>query len=1132
MRFGILSPSRRLTFSRLGVLATLILTLSVAGSTTRAWGYQDDTKSGTAATAEADDKSASDSGAAQDSTADQEEAASNEDANSSVAKEQDQSKENGKESAEKESGADAEDTDKSDAKAKDDEPALKNAKESSDQGEGDKEKEKSGAEKKGSASKPKEASKRDSKKSDKDQENSEDADKKEAGDAKAGAAATGQGSALLNIALVAAIFILPLVVAQWLSRRLRMPEQSLRIAVSVFAILLCVVVLSRGRPRQGIDLRGGVILVYQLAESETSVDMDRLIVALTRRVNPGGIKEISIKSKGQNEIEIIVPEATKAELDQLIDILGRTGALEFRILASRQFDDRHIIEPAMAMPPNEHEYYDTNEEGESEIFAKWIPVTSTYADNIAQDGNLVTRFNERQKLVEVLVKFDDGYNVSGEYLRSASVGRDNTGHPSVSFLFDGRGKKLFGGLTGQNAPNAAGHRRHLAVVLDGFVQTAPTIRERIEDRGEIEGQFTEEEASSIAAVLTAGSLPASVNPRPNSQQVVGPTLGRDTIELGVRSMLISTIVVVIFMVIYYRFAGIVANLALILNVALIVAFMILFKGAFTLAGLAGLALTVGMAVDANVLIYERMREETERGSSLKMAIRNGFDRATGTIIDANVTTLISAVVLYAIGTDQVKGFAITLILGLIVNLFTAITFSRLIFDVAEKRRWISRLSMLKFMGKTNFDFLGRRVIAVAFSIFMIAAGIVGIIARGSSLLDIDFTGGVAVESVFKDHIEIADIRDKCKDLSDLTVQDLRGSDPADLGKRYLITTSESEIETVESALQKAFPKQLATNHVTFGQPVIVDRGAAGARDAEDEKGAASATNSLSTMKFALDVSHEQANKIVEAAIIKAGHKLADVPYSLDNANHTPGSRALQSEWEVTAKLIPQELSHVLEIVNQQLEAQPYFPSSSIVGSAVAAATQNTAAVALAVSLILILAYVWFRFTQVSFGFAAVVAVIHDVFVALGALALSSFVAPYLGFLGVQPFKIGLPVIAAFLTIIGYSLNDTIVIMDRIREIRGKSPVISASLINDAVNQTLSRTLLTSLTVLLVVVVLYAFGGQGIHAFSFALVIGTISGTYSTIYIASPILLWTQRSGSASGKVPAVVRSTQPTPSRA
>ena len=262
----------------------------------------------------------------------------------------------------------------------------------------------------------------------------------------------------------------------------------------------------------------------------------------------------------------------------------------------------------------------------------------------------------------------------------------------------------------------------------------------------------------IVEILNAGHLPAALAKTPVSETNISPQLGEDTIRNGSIAMVVSTIAILIFMAVYYRFAGLVANLAVLMNILLVVACMILFKAAFTLAGLAGLVLSVGMAVDANVLIYERMREELQRGAALRMAIRNGFGRAMATIIDSHITTLLTGVVLYAIGTDQLKGFAITLILGLLLNLFTAVYCGRIVFDVAERRRWITKLNMMRMIPETNFDFVRPTIYAVSASLIVIAIGLGAAWARGPQLLDIDFVGGTSVQIQLQESMHIADVR--------------------------------------------------------------------------------------------------------------------------------------------------------------------------------------------------------------------------------------------------------------------------------------------------------------------------------------------------------------------------------------
>jgi len=1028
--------------------------------------------------------------------------------------------------------------------------------------------------------------------------------------------------------IVAGVFVVPFALGHYLSRVVRLPEQSLRIGLVLFSIVASIVVTYAGwPPKLGIDLSGGSILVYEVKDFSEKVDMEKLIAAVTLRVNPGGVKEVSIRPYGVGQIEVIIPKASPEELEQIKEKISATGLLEFRILANMR-DHAAIIAEAQQLEPNVDQLFRDGPNGTRELEAQWFPVLPA---EVSKLPSAITRVNAKE-LVEALVVMDD-YNVNGGYLTSATPGHDEKGQPSVDFVFNSQGARLFEGLTGDNLPDGVqDFKRQLSIILDGTIYSAPNIQSVISSRGQISGNFTPQQVNSLAEVLTAGSLPTALRKDPSTELVTGPTLGADTIRRGVNSMLVSTVAVMVFMVIYYRFAGVVANLALALNVLLIVAFMILFKAAFTLSGLAGLALTVGMAVDANVLIYERMREELSRGATLRMAIRNGFGRATTTIIDANVTTLIAAVVLFAIGTDQIKGFAVTLILGILMNLFTAITCSRLLFDIAEKLRWIKDLKMLHILSNPNFDFIGKRVPAIALSLVVIAIGMVAVFARGKGLLDIDFTGGVSVEAIFEEPQNIADIRAKLESVSDklpdVTVQDVQiaGEEP---NKRFVINTSRQDedgidaTDFVEGELTKLFPGKLAVNRMTVKQVALIEAktpekptGATPETDAKDKPAAkqgaanplpgtnvsprddarsllamadagapASApmvlallaqddaktaaksdaaksdaaksdaaksegpksdagktpakSNSASaskaatkvdrfvggtsaTLNFSTHINQQELEDRIRAELKKLDPKKSDISLELTSpdAAFEPGSDKDFQVWDVKLAVAPQQAEAVLKGVSQTLAAEPSFPSSNKIGAAVAGNTQRQAVVALLASMVLIVIYVWFRFSQIMFGLAGIIALVHDVLVTLGALALSYWLAPYLGFLLVEPFKISLPVVAAFLTIIGYSINDTIVIFDRIREVRGKSPHLTAELCNACINQTLSRTILTSLTVFIVVLILYAVGGQGIHGFAFAMVVGVVSGTYSTVYIATPLVLWMNRSAETLPKPPA------------
>ncbi len=774
------------------------------------------------------------------------------------------------------------------------------------------------------------------------------------------------------------------------------------------------------------------------------------------------------------------------------------------------------------------------------------------------------------------------------------------------------------------------------------------------------------EIEFLIGVLNAGSLPASLRPEPISQQRISSQLGDDTIRRGTLAIAISTIAVLVFMAVYYRFCGLVADLAVVLNMIVTVALMILIKAAFTLPGLAGLVLTVGMAVDANVLIYERMREESERGASLRMAIRNGYARAMSTIIDSHVTTLASAVVLYMVGTDQIKGFAVTLIIGLLMSLFTAVYVSRVIFDVAERKRWLTRLNFMHLIGHTNIDFIRWRTPAIVGSLLIIGAGVVATLARGPELLDIDFTGGSSVQVLFAEDKpqDIATVRAAVAELPDVAVSSV-GEDRL----AFKVDTSEPDIQKVQATLQEKFPGELRTYHMSAGplamieakpaepakdeatkpdsaadQPAATkpddtkpasepeakpaeeaksadeakspaegdakpadttpaetpapeettppktdepaageapkssatfgpkslevasaddqagvaelllaqaeeapaqekaaespgDKSGAPAQAPADTKAASEATpppadaptpssapastapvaastpastdamagGTRVTLTFPQEISYTPLREMVQKAL--DAMELKDAVYDLKNPDYQLGSDARYHEWTLETTLAREQTEALLKRIQTTMDDTPVFPSSNQIGGKVAGDTQLMAMYALLASMVIIVLYVWIRFQNVIFGLAAVLALLHDVLVTIAFLAMSYYLSPYLGFLQVDPFKISLSVLAALLTIIGFSINDTIVVFDRIREVRGKSTDLTEQTINFSVNQTLSRTLLTSGTVFIASIILYFVGGPGIHAFAFSMVIGVIAGTYSSIYIAAPVLLW-------------------------
>jgi SecD/SecF fusion protein len=798
---------------------------------------------------------------------------------------------------------------------------------------------------------------------------------------------------------------------------------------------------------------------------------------------------------------VIIPDVEQSEVDLIKRVVSSAGVLEFRILANRE-DSRHRAAITLA----EKTAGQTVRQGD-ETLARWVQVDVKKMDP-SDDRRLVTRQNAEGG-IDILV-INDPFNVTGGDLGRVSPSLDESLAPCVNFTFTSKGAPRFGLLTGRNLPDPAnGLQSRLGILLDDVVQSAPSIKSTITSFGQITGNFKQPEVDFLVEVLNAGSLPAALRSEPISEQRISSQLGDDTIKSARLAMILATLLVLTFMLAYYRFSGFVADLAVLLNIILVVAVMISFKAAFTLAGLAGLVLSVGMAVDANVLIYERMREEIDRGAAVRMAIRNGFARAFSTIVDSNLTTLITAVVLFAIGTDQLKGFAVTLFFGLLLNLFTAVFCSRVVFDLAERNRWITTLSMARIFGQPNFQFVKWMKPAIIGSLLFILAGLAAAWHRGQGLFDIDFTGGTSVQVEFKPDqpLGIAAVRDAVAALPDAAVSSVStpGAAP-DL--RYKIDTSlrGADSSEVESRIRDLFPGRLAT----YGMDIVdvATRQREPAKDpAASAEAAALQAVTAATLRFPQKISRVTLRENVKTAL--EAEKIGDADFELASTDPGATTGRACSDWTLTTTLDPASTRGILESVKAKLAETPVYLAANAIGGKVAGNTQLTAVYALLASLLMIVLYVWIRFQNVAFGFAAVIALAHDVLVAVACLALSRYVAPYLGWALVDDFKISLDVVAALLTIIGFSINDTIVIFDRLRELRGKGRYVTAAMVDKAVNQTLSRTILTSGTALLATLILYAVGGQGIHAFAFTMLVGIIVGSYSTIYIASPIVLWLQ-----------------------
>ena len=788
-------------------------------------------------------------------------------------------------------------------------------------------------------------------------------------------------------------------------------------------------------------------------------------------------------------------------------------------------------------------------------------------------------------------------------LESARPSQDQMNRRAIGFTLDERAGKMFAKITGKNID------RPLCILLDDIAISAPNIRSRISTQGVIEGGFTQTEVEDMVNKLNAGSLPARLIEQPISVKTIGPSIGADNRDRGIKAGLIGLVVVVLCMAAYYTLAGSIADVALLMNLLFVLATMALLRATFTLPGIAGIILTIGMSVDANVLIFERIREEQQRGSSLRIAIRNGYQRAFRTILDANITTFITAAILYWFASEEIKGFAIVLMLGIVSSMFTALFVTRTIFDVLLAKRIIKdHLVMLRLIHKPNVNWMASRPIFFCISILFIAAGLFVFFTRDdvkNNKYDIEFTGGTSVQIHLKDNVSLTrqDVEDRIRKIgSDLGNPALASANIYSIGKsgkRYEINTTETNKTTVTVTFPLSEPQTIetVTSAIKNAQEKF-DGKLSNLRLTQDSKNPALfiiatsqvnkslVKNVLKTAFADADISEPQVDEIVNNTILTAfaGEleiqqnlqpeitsqekiteelivsypELADFPGGI---KITCGIERAATAGEINARLADlrfkpdmQNLNwYSYKIINSDLTAaEPNQPVKSFVylsaepeagfrqltedewtrfvenettrvlaatrletslprvtqiAPSVGAEQKTRAIIAIVLSLFAIVTYIWIRFGDVRYGLAAIIALVHDVFITLGAVTACTYIAgTAIGEkLLIGDFKINLAMIAAFLTLIGYSLNDTIVVFDRIRENRRKAS-LTPQIVTNSINQTISRTILTSFTTFIVVLIMYIFGGQGLRGLTFAIGFGIIIGTYSSIAIAAPILL--------------------------
>lgn len=951
------------------------------------------------------------------------------------------------------------------------------------------------------------------------------------------AAAAGPSYDWKLIALLVGAVVLPFILATLIARALRIKEYTGRIAATLFVLALSIVPfatqLVNGHSvydavTWGIDLAGGTNMVFEVDEALASKDvtpeiMSEMEGAVRRRINPSGVEEVTVRKVGQNRIEVILPGADADKAQQIKEQIVNLGDLEFDLVANNQ-DFSSIIQ--LAQKPENADKTDLYEDGK--LVAKWrrsaknkqtgewlVSAGGPYEEGVQRDRKIG---DETVRELLIINQPDEKKRITGRLLNRASAGIGETG-PIVHFQFNSRGGFLFSQLTSAHLPRqGTDFRTRLAILLNDELYSAPTINSTISDSGQISGSFTKEEVDSLVSVLNAGALTVPLKKQPVNEYTVSPLLGIDIQQKGLRAIGISVIGVLIVTALYYRAAGVIADICLLLNLVILLGAMAVIDATFTLPGLAGIALTLGMAIDANVLIYERMREELAKGASFRMCIKNGFDKALPTILDSNLTTMITAIVLYYIGTDQVKGFAVTLFVGLAISMFCAIYVGRLIFDICEKKKWLTELKMMNLITAKNVDFVSKRTMFVGLSLIGLVVGLLVIGYRGRDNMDIDFRGGSLVTFQFDEatqpnveEIETA-VQPKFEDeisLERLTVPAKAGQPERVLFR--LRTLVDDPIKT-RDALRDAFADgshKLILQSLTTGAVKEIPPLKEGETQTRENRFAGG-------HEIEVDVTHPISAATLRGeveALFKElnAERYAQAREDLSVVNPTgPETQPVKKLVVRTIAGVPAEdLTKVAGLLVTRLDKQPVFEELNTFAAQVATDMQLSALMAIFLSLLATTIYLWVRFNGVTFGLAASVACLHDVLITLGVMAVCSYLGQttFGQSLGLQDFKVNLTIVAAVLTVIGYSLNDTIVVFDRIREVRGKNPLVTYEMVNRALNETLPRTLLTSSTTLVVLFVLYFIGGESVRGFSFCLILGILIGTYSSIYVASPVLVW-------------------------
>jgi SecD/SecF fusion protein len=854
----------------------------------------------------------------------------------------------------------------------------------------------------------------------------------------------------------------------------------------------------------GLDLKGGTSLRYSIANANPEgLDADALrrqleetVETFRKRLDARGVQEISCVAAPPSDILIELPGVTMEESLAYEQVIQRLGTLEFIIVAQNAVADNLDVTRERARvqtawdelkktqptaKPNSLNLTQFDVKGGSGRTYRWYPYSAKGLEGRPDLELFPFELLERSS--------EPRQNFTGEAIKNTFPDQDNSGRPALGFQMKPERAADFGEFT------TTYKDRLMAIVLDGEIHSAPNLESTITERGIIQGGvngFTTEDLKALTSVFKSGSL--AVKPTLLSKSTIGPSLGEASIRRGVIAGIVASIIVVGFILWFYGFIGILSSITLLAGVYYLVGGLGFLDATLTMPGIAGIVLTIGMAIDQNILVNERIREERQKGKTVPQSIKNGFDRAFVTIFDAQATTFLTGWILYYFGTGPIQGFAVSTMLGIVVTMFAAIVGQKILFAIGLEREWFKELNLRHVFANLNISFTKYFKKCAIGSTVVCGGGMIFFLAEYESLRGLDFAGGFQTRIALSQPVAQTDVEALVhQQFASANIVSMSSVDGARVDQDYLVKIrAEDSAEAAEGAdLRAQYVSKLES--VLTGK--LVAQGLANLAVTTDQ------ATQKSHVKFTLNLDRPAPATLIEQRIRERSPLKSFAPNSGESASFEV---ELDYATVVGEDRVRADVSASLKELPGNVGLSDPMPESLMISSKVGKELRDKSILAMFWSIIGILIYVRIRFADFAWGLAACAALVHDVAISLGGMAVAHS-------LGIVDCELDLVTIGAVLTLIGFSLNDTIVIFDRVRENRQRNPSRPLlEIIDDSLNQTMSRTILTSSTVFFALLVLFVvnFGQRNVlEGFSFVMLIGVVSGTYSTIYIASPLLWW-------------------------